>query len=126
MQSLTHRTHLTTPHNLLYSYYLSPNFATTPKNIPVLLFLHGYPDDAYMWAGTVPTFLSLPYSFIIVDLLGFGGTSKPGDMALYNYKIQADAIAQVLDHEGVGEGRGVIPVGMSSVRLPSTCIGLVD
>lgn len=117
MQSLTHRTLLTNPHNLLYSYYLSPNFATAPKDIPVLLFLHGYPDDAHMWAGTVPTFHSLPYPFIIVDLLGFGGTSKPGDMKLYNYRIQADAIAEVLDHEGVGEGRGVIPIGMPSTEV---------
>ncbi|KAF2166654.1 hypothetical protein M409DRAFT_23285 [Zasmidium cellare ATCC 36951] len=113
MSSLTHHTHLTTPHNLLYSYYLSPSFASTTKShpsLPILLFLHGYPDDAYMWAGTVPTFLNSPYPFVIVDLLGFGGTSKPGDVRLYDYRIQADAIASVLDWEGVVGGR-VIPVG---------------
>ncbi|KAK4500377.1 hypothetical protein PRZ48_008566 [Zasmidium cellare] len=111
MDSLSHHTRLTSPHNLLYSYYLSPNFASALKNnTPVLLFLHGYPDDAYMWAGTVPTFLNLPYPFVIVDLLGFGGTSKPGDKSIYNYKIQADAIAQLLEGEGV-KGKRVIPIG---------------
>lgn len=47
MQSLTHKTLLTTPHNLVYSYYLSPNFKQSlQKDVPTLMFIHGYPDDA--------------------------------------------------------------------------------
>lgn len=110
MDQLQHKSLITTPHNLTFSYYLSPNFPSSSQpHTPTLLFIHGYPDDAYMWAGAIPTFLNLPYPFIVLDLLGFGGSSKPIDVKLYNYKNQAQSIAQILDVEGVAEG--VIPIG---------------
>ena len=49
MDKLEHKTLVTKPFDLTYSYYLSPAFHDTLKNrpeIPVLLFSHGYPDDA--------------------------------------------------------------------------------
>ncbi|KAF7194967.1 Epoxide hydrolase A [Pseudocercospora fuligena] len=110
MDKLTHRTLITSPENLQYSYYLSPDFNNKiNKDVPTLMFLHGYPDDAYMWAGAVPTFLSLPYPFIIIDLLGFGDSSKPVDASLYNYKTQSTSISQILDLEKVPNN--VIPMG---------------
>ncbi|EME80137.1 uncharacterized protein MYCFIDRAFT_31012 [Pseudocercospora fijiensis CIRAD86] len=110
MEKLTHRTLITSPENLQYSYYLSPDFNDKLKeNVPTLMFLHGYPDDAYMWAGAVPTFLSLRYPFIIIDLLGFGDSSKPIDTKLYNYKTQSTSISQILDLEKVPNN--IIPIG---------------
>lgn len=47
MEQLTHKSLLTTRHNLVYSYYLSPNFSKNlKKDVPTLMLLHGYPDDA--------------------------------------------------------------------------------
>ncbi|KAM3414980.1 hypothetical protein BST61_g10117 [Cercospora zeina] len=110
MDKLQHRSLITAPNNLVYSYYLSPKFnEKSNKNVPTLMFLHGYPDDAYMWAGAIPTFLDLPYPFIVLDLLGFGGSSKPSDAQYYNYRAQANSISQILDREKVPNN--VIPIG---------------
>lgn len=110
MDKLENKSLITTPYNLTYSYYLSPNFAKyLNPSVPTLVFLHGYPDDAYMWAGAIPTFLKLPYPFIVLDLLGFAGSSKPVDASKYNYKNQANSIAQILDKEGVPNN--VVPIG---------------
>ena len=46
---------------------------------------------------------------ILLDILGLGGSSKTTDASKYNYKQQADSIAQILDKEGVGNN--VIPIG---------------
>jgi soluble epoxide hydrolase/lipid-phosphate phosphatase len=109
-EKLEHKTLVTTPYDLTYSYYLSTNFKQNLNpSTPTLVFLHGYPDDAYMWAGAVQHFLKLPYPFILVDILGLGQTSKPLDSKMYNYKQQADSIAQILDEEGVPNN--VIPIG---------------
>jgi len=110
MDKLTHKTLATSPHDLTYSYYLSPNFSTSiESSVPTLVFAHGYPDDAHMWADAVPHLLQLPYPFILLDILGLGGSSKPTDPSLYNYRKQSNSIAQILDHENVPNN--VIPVG---------------
>jgi soluble epoxide hydrolase/lipid-phosphate phosphatase len=110
MDKLEHKTLVTKPYDLTYSYYLSPNFnKNLNQSTPTLVFLHGYPDDAYMWAGAVPHFLEQPYPFMLVDILGLGKTSKPLDAKKYNYKQQADSIVQILDKEGVPNN--VIPIG---------------
>jgi soluble epoxide hydrolase / lipid-phosphate phosphatase len=108
-----HKSLITSPNHLTYSYYLSPDFhdkiKSTP-NAPILLLLHGFPDDAHMWAGVVPSFLQLGYPCILPDLLGFSGSSKPTNPNLYNYRQQANSLAQILDTEGVTTRR-VIPIG---------------
>lgn len=125
MEKLTHRSLITTPYNLTYSYYLSPNFSQKlSKDVPTLMFLHGYPDDAYMWAGAVPTFLELPYPFIVLDILGFGGSSKPTDASKYNYRNQANSIAQILDQEKVPNN--VIPIGESDSIVLSIRVGIAN
>jgi soluble epoxide hydrolase / lipid-phosphate phosphatase len=107
-----HKSLITTPNNLTYSYYLSPDFHSKLKSTPstpILLLLHGFPDDAHMWAGVVPSFLQLNYPCILPDLLGFSGSSKPTNPNLYNYRQQANSLAQILDFEGVP--KRVIPIG---------------
>lgn len=110
MEKLQHKTLITEPFGLTYSYYLSPGFnKALDPGLPTLVLLHGFPDDAYMWAGAVPHLLKLPYPFMLVEILGLGGSSKPTEAAKYNYRHQANSIAQILDHEGVP--KNVIPIG---------------
>lgn len=101
---------IVTSYDLTYTYYLSPSFHEKAKSkAPTLLLLHGFPDDAYMWAATVPTLLKLPNAFVIPDLLGFAGSSKPTDPERYRWRQQADSLAQILELEGLKDN--VIPVG---------------
>ena len=112
MDDFTHKSLITKPYSLTYSYYLSPDFsnAIRSSSTPILMLLHGFPDHAHMWEGAVPHLSSLGYPMILPDLLGFGGSSKPTDPRRYNYRQQADSLAQVLDHEGV-TGKRIIPIG---------------
>ncbi|KAJ9661503.1 hypothetical protein H2198_001883 [Neophaeococcomyces mojaviensis] len=113
MDSFAHKALITSPYSLTYSYYLSPSFneqITTNPNLPVIMLLHGYPDDAHMWSGSMPHLQSLGYPIFAPDLLGFGGSSKPTDPRRYNYKTQASSLSQILDHESC-HGRRIIPVG---------------
>lgn len=110
MEKFENKTLVTKPFSLTYSYYLSPDFHNNlDPSKPTLVFCHGYPDDAYMWAGAMPHMLKSPYPIILVEILGFGGSSKPTDYTMYNYKQQADSIAQILDKEKVPNS--VIPIG---------------
>ena len=110
MDAFDHKTIITKPYDLTYSYYLSPGFHVSLKpDLPTLVFCHGYPDDAFMWEGAMPHMLQFPYPMVLVDILGLGNSSKPTDPKMYNYKQQADSIAQILDKEGVPNN--VIPIG---------------
>ncbi|KAK5101417.1 hypothetical protein LTS08_005024 [Lithohypha guttulata] len=115
MDSFFHKSLITKPNNLTYSYYLSPNFTsqiTSSPSLPILLFLHGFPDDAHMWADAMPHFQNLPYPMILPDLLGFSGSSKPTNPHLYNYRQQANSLAQILDAEGISSSQQrIIPIG---------------
>lgn len=133
MEQLEHKSIITKPHDLTYSYYLSPDFvAKRDPKVPTLLFCHGFPDDAYMWEHVVPILLRLPYPFLLVEILGFGGSSKPTDSPKYNYRQQASSISQILDKESVGDN--VIPIGHDwgsaicqrfYLYNKSRCVGLV-
>ena len=94
-----HKTLVTNPYDLTYSYYFSPDFRQKlNKSTPVLVFSHGFPDDAYIWAGVLPTFLSLRYPFIIPDLLGFVDSTISTDPEHYRWKQQADSLLQIADN----------------------------
>jgi len=112
MDQFEHKSLLTTPYNLTYSYYLSPDFHThLSPSTPTLLFIHGFPDDALMWSHLMPTMLALPYPIIALDILGLGSSSKPTSPQQYNYLAQANSIGQILDHEGVPKDKNIIPIG---------------
>ena len=132
MNTFEHKTFSTKPYDLTYSYYLDPDFYGKVKpGTPTLMFLHGFPDDAYMWAGLLPTLLKLPNPLIIPDLLGFAGSSKPTDPERYRWRQQADSLVQILAHEGVHNN--IIPIGHDwgsgvaqrfYVFHPERCVGL--
>ncbi|KAK0270007.1 hypothetical protein LTR35_014473 [Friedmanniomyces endolithicus] len=110
MDKFEHKTLETTPHNLTYSYYLSPNFHNpSHPSAPTLVLCHGFPDCAWLWSRAIPHLLTLPYRILLLDLLGFGDSSKPTTPAHYNYRLQAASLAQILDHEGAPDN--IIPIG---------------
>ena len=105
-----HKNLTTSPYDLIYGYYLSPNFhQSLDAHRPVLLLLHGFPDDAYAWASLLPTLSASPYPVIILDLIGYASSSRPVDPTMYTFRQQVDSLVQILDHEGVPNN--VVPVG---------------
>ena len=95
---------LTTTRSLQYTYYTS-NSAVENKNEPGLLFCHGFPDSSFLWNDIIAHLsnygVMLKRKVIVPDMLGYAGTSKPLDTALYNYAGMADDLGEILDAENV-------------------------
>lgn len=78
----------------VYSYLHS-----VPQSQPqTLLFLHGFPSTSYDWTHQIAHFTSRGYGTLAPDLLGYGQTSKPTDVAQYRLKSISAEIAELLDH----------------------------
>ncbi|KAI6366845.1 hypothetical protein MCOR25_005061 [Pyricularia grisea] len=101
MEDFTQKT-IKTKRGFDYAYYTTPNI--NPSS-PTLLFIHGFPDHAFMWDEVVAHVLSNPstasYNVVVPDKLGYGGSSKPTDPSAYSFPAMADELAEVLDAEHV-------------------------
>lgn len=120
MEGLTLKT-FTTSRALTYTYYDSePTTAaptTTPPTSddasdtisdgasakPPILFLHGFPDSAYLWHRVLPVLRPLSHRFIVPDLLGYGGTDKPADPAAYTSDLMTADMSELLANEGISQ-----------------------
>ncbi|KAF9521695.1 alpha/beta-hydrolase [Crepidotus variabilis] len=76
---------------------------------PTLVFLHGFPNSSYDWRYQIKFFTDQGYGVVAPDLLGYGGTDKPLDTALYKASGIAQDVVDILDRIGVtGDA---IPIG---------------
>jgi soluble epoxide hydrolase/lipid-phosphate phosphatase len=96
MDSALYKTHAVS-RGLKYHYFFTP--AQDKK--PVLLLLHGFPSTSYDWHRLVATFRSQGYGVLVPDLLGYGGTDKPHDVAEYRLSLMVRDIVDLLDAENV-------------------------
>ena len=56
-----------------------------PKDGPVMLLLHGEPSWSYVYRKMIPPLALAGFRTIAPDLIGFGKSDKPDDMAYYSY-----------------------------------------
>ncbi|KAI1453928.1 alpha/beta-hydrolase [Annulohypoxylon moriforme] len=101
MDSLQHKT-LQTSRGFTYSYYVSN--PANPKH--TILFQHGFPDHAHLWDGIASRLTE--YRLVVPDLLGYGGTSKPTDLAAYKASGHVQDMVDILNEERIDK---VISVG---------------
>ncbi|EMD40596.1 hypothetical protein CERSUDRAFT_148764 [Gelatoporia subvermispora B] len=88
---------IVTARGLTYHYFVSRG----DQSKPTLLFLHGFPSTSYDWRKQVPFFQKGEYNLIIPDMLGYGGTDKPTDPALYKQSLIAADLIDILNAEHV-------------------------
>lgn len=74
---------------------------------PWLLFLHGFPSSSFDWRNQIGFFSDLGYGILAPDLLGYGGTDKPTEVAAYTTKKMSEEVVAILDAEGVNRVVGV-------------------
>lgn len=72
-----------------------------------ILLVHGWPDLAFGWRHQVPYLLSLGLQVIVPDMLGYGGTDAPQDLALYSLKSVSDDLAELV-RQIIGPGEQII------------------
>ena len=94
----------TTTRGYKYHYY----FASAKESKPTLLFCHGFPSTSQDWRLIVPFFEKQGYGIIAPDMLGYGGTDKPTDPAVYKGTLMTKAMVDILDAEKIAK---VIVIG---------------
>ena len=94
-------------HQLPHGITLSCRSAGTAGR-PVLMFLHGFPEAAFVWDAMLLHF-SRPeyggYHCVAPDLRGYAGSSAPADLAAYRAKHLMQDIAALIADVGGDEGQ---------------------
>jgi epoxide hydrolase 4 len=73
------------------------------KGQPVMVFLHGFPEGAFVWDGLLAHFAKLGYRCIAPNLRGFEKSSAPSDAAQYRPKFLVQDIAALIAMESPGQ-----------------------
>lgn len=69
-----------------------------PRDAPVVLLLHGEPSWSYLYRSLIPVLVSAGLRAVAVDLVGFGRSDKPSQVADHSYAAQVAWTAEaVLD-----------------------------
>ena len=66
------------------------------KGQPVLLFLHGFPEAAFVWDATLLHFAALGFRCVAPNLRGFERSSQPVDASDYRPKYLVQDIAALM------------------------------
>lgn len=93
-----HKYTLETPHGIKLSCR-----STGEKGQPVLVFLHGFPEAAFVWDGLLVHFAKLEnggYRCVAPNLRGFERSSAPLDVSAYRAKHLVQDIAALIASEG--------------------------
>lgn len=71
-----------------------------PWGVPraTILLVHGWPDLAFGWRHQVPFLLSLGLRVVVPDMLGYGGSDAPQDLAPYSLRSVCDDLAELVRH----------------------------
>jgi pimeloyl-ACP methyl ester carboxylesterase len=101
-----------------------------PQGSPIVL-VHGYASSMHWWDELAPL-LEKDHRVVRVELLGHGGSEKPGSGERYSIESQASAIAEALSARGVqgatvvGHSLGGTVVTELAARSPALATRVVD
>jgi haloalkane dehalogenase len=63
---------------------------------PVVLLLHGEPSWSFLWRKSIPVFLANGFRVVAPDLIGFGRSDKPSELADYSYDRHVEWVRSVV------------------------------
>jgi len=70
---------------------------------PLVLCVHGWPELWYSWRHQLERFGGRGYKVAAMDVRGYGGSSKPAEIAAYTIEQLASDVAAVIDALGGGK-----------------------
>jgi len=73
---------------------------------PLVLCVHGWPELAYSWRHQVEHFAAQGYRVAALDVRGYGGSSKPREIAHYTMRALVSDVAAIIDE--LGGGRAIV------------------
>lgn len=71
-----------------------------PKDGPVLILIHGWPEMAYSWSNQIGPLSKAGYRVIAMDVRGFGKSSAPHGLEHYEISQLVSDVEAVLDDIG--------------------------
>jgi len=71
-----------------------------PADGPLMIFLHGWPQNGLMWRAQVEAFSSEGWRCVAPDMRGYGGSSAPAAAAAYALREIVADMAELHDHLG--------------------------
>jgi epoxide hydrolase 4 len=74
--------------------------AAGPKDGPLLVFLHGFPEFWYGWKEQIPYFAGLGFRVLAPDQRGYNLSDKPRGLDAYRLDVLADDIAGLIEVAG--------------------------
>jgi pimeloyl-ACP methyl ester carboxylesterase len=74
--------------------------AAGPRGRPVLMFLHGFPEAAFIWDGLLEHFAAQGFRCVAPNLRGFERSSQPREAEQYRPKHILQDIAALIQAEG--------------------------
>lgn len=78
-----------------------------PLDAPAVLLLHGEPAWSFLYRRMIPPIVAAGYRCIAPDLIGFGRSDKPVDVAAYSYNGHVAWLHAFLDAIGLPTGARV-------------------
>ena len=106
-------------------------YTAGPADGPAVVFSHGFPELAYSWRHQIAPLAAAGYHVIVPDQRGYGGSSRPADVAAYDIFHLTGDLAFVLDAFGhdrgvfVGHDWGGIVVWQMPLLQPERVAGVV-
>lgn len=70
---------------------------------PLIVCVHGWPELWYSWRHQIEHFAAKGYKVAALDVRGYGGSSKPAEIAAYSLKNLASDVIAVIDALGGGQ-----------------------
>jgi haloalkane dehalogenase len=64
---------------------------------PPVIFLHGEPTWSFLWRKVIPAVAEAGFRCIAPDLVGFGRSDKPTDIAFYSYDRHVELAGTLLE-----------------------------
>jgi len=102
-----------------------------PEVTQTIICVHGFPDLWYGWRHQIAPWRDAGYRVVVPDMLGYGGTDKPGDIPEYGSKSLSTDIAALLDLLQVrkaivvGHDWGAATVWRFALYFPERILALV-
>ena len=86
-----------------------PNFVSIPTNGiklravvegtgPLVVLVHGFPESWYSWRHQIAPIAAAGFTVCAIDVRGYGGSDKPGEVADYSLEQITTDVAGVIEH----------------------------
>lgn len=105
--------------------------AVTQGEGPLVLMIHGFPGLAWSWRHQMEPLAQAGFQAVAIDSLGYGGSDRPLDAALYTSDKIQTYLLKILDHYDaqqaiiVGQDFGAQYAWNLAVRAPARVRALV-